>query len=142
MSPCILTGSLKSLPSGKACTDDSTCKSDKETYILKARSTQKVLTPIGIARDGHKIFGPYDADGVAWDPCDVNVCNGITIEGEYAYVMTTFFPYTVGCFSTGAQPLLYASCSTNPRKCTSAGSFLSLGSVFFILISLIYVFLQ
>lgn len=39
MSPCILEGSLKSQPGGKACTDDTTCKSSKTTYILKAKTS-------------------------------------------------------------------------------------------------------
>jgi hypothetical protein len=39
MSPCLFDGSLKSLPNGYACSADSTCKSDKQTYILKARNS-------------------------------------------------------------------------------------------------------
>lgn len=142
MSPCILSGALKSSPTAKTCASDTTCKSDKSTYILKAKSSQKTLTPIGIARDGHKIYGPYDEDGNTWDPCDVDMCNGLIIDGEYAYVMTTFFPYTVGCFATGNQPLLYASCSKNPRKCATSGTYLTLGYAIFALFSLFYVLIQ
>jgi hypothetical protein len=97
--------------------------------------------PIGIARDGHKIYGPYDSNGDLWDPCDVDVCNGLTIDGEYAYVLTYFFPYTVGCFSTGYQPTLYASCSKNPRICGGA-SYISMEMAFMLLMAMFLLFLQ
>lgn len=58
----------------------------------------KRLIPIGIARDGHLIYGPYNSNGLLWKPCDVDLCNGRIINGQYAYVMTTFFPYTIGCW--------------------------------------------
>jgi hypothetical protein len=141
MSPCIFDGSLKSLPNAYACSDDSTCKKDKLNYILKARTSQKTLLPVGIARDGHKIYGPYDANGATWNACDVDMCNGLEINGEYAYVMTTFFPYTVGCFAEGNQPTLFASCTINPRSCTSA-SFMTMGYAILALMSLLYVLLQ
>lgn len=144
MSPCILSGALKSSPTAKSCNSDTTCKSDKETYLLKAKSSQKTLTPIGIARDGHKIYGPFDDNGDTWDPCDVDICNGLIIDGEYAYVMTTFFPYTVGCLGDGniPTPEYLASCSKNPRKCASGGSFLNLGYAIFALFAFFYILIQ
>jgi len=70
--------------------------------MTKVRNSAKIVMPIGIARDGHKIYGPFaDASGTYYDPCDVDICNGMTIDGEYVYVTTYFFPYTVGCFSVG-----------------------------------------
>lgn len=105
-SPCILDGAWKENPEGSTCKSDSSCSSDMLTYMLNVRRSQKTLMPVGIAKDGHKIYGPYDANGDLWDACDVDVCNGMTINGEYAYVLTSFFPYTVGCFSTGNQPIL------------------------------------
>jgi hypothetical protein len=141
MSPCIFDGSLKSLPGAYACSADATCKSDKKTYILKAKTSQKTLLPVGIARDGHKIYGPYDSTGATWDACDVDMCNGLYINGEYAYVMTTFFPYSVGCFAVGNQPVLSASCSINSRVCGS-GSFISLGYALLAFVSIFIILLQ
>lgn len=145
MSPCILDGTIKALAIGKSCDGDSSCKNKKSTHMTTVKSAYKTLTPIGIARDGHKIYGPYDASGALWQPCDVDICNGKTINGEYAYVTTTFFPYTVGCFGIGNKPLLQASCSVNPRKCTgadSSSSYISLGYLFMALLSIFYILLQ
>ena len=58
----------------------------------------KTLRPIGIAKDGHKIYGPYNENGQLWEPCDVDYCNGRYINGEYVYVVTMFYPYIVGCW--------------------------------------------
>ena len=42
---------------------------------------------IGIARDGHLIYGPYNNDGEIWHCDDYDSCNGITLaNGSYAYV--------------------------------------------------------
>lgn len=60
MSPCIFDGTIKSLPLGKSCDSDSSCRNKKANHMITARSAYKTLTPIGIARDGHKIYGPYD----------------------------------------------------------------------------------
>lgn len=56
------------------------------------------MNPIGIAKDGHILWGPYKDDGTLWSDCDVDFCNGATINGAYGYASTSFFPYTVGCF--------------------------------------------
>jgi len=59
-----------------------------------------------------------DTDGTLWDECDVDVCNGVTIDGEYSYVSTVFFPYTVGCWGPGNALLnVEASCSSEARLC-------------------------
>lgn len=57
----------------------------------------------GIARDGHVIYGPYNADGEIWGCEDVDRCNGFFLaDGSYGYASTTFFPYLVGCWGPGA----------------------------------------
>jgi hypothetical protein len=66
----------------------------------------KTLIPVGIARDGHFIYGPYNQDGKLWTKCEVDVCNGKIINGKYAYVMTTFHPYTIGCWGPGEKSSL------------------------------------
>ena len=66
-SPCIFTSTVKSVTSGSTCASDTTCSSDPMTYALNYVTTSyKKLTPIGIAKDGHWIYGPYKDDGTLW----------------------------------------------------------------------------
>lgn len=76
---------------------------------------------IGIARDGHMILGPYKDDGTLWQPCEVDVCNGVTIDGSYHYVLTRFFPYSIGCWGPASKTSYDLSCSTNERVCNERG---------------------
>jgi hypothetical protein len=65
------------------------------------------------------ILGPYTSAGKLWQPCDVDACNGVTIDGKYYYVLSNFYPYTIGCWGP-ANPTSYAlSCTTNERVCSS-----------------------
>jgi hypothetical protein len=95
------------------------CKRGAKAFLVENWPT-KTLTPVGLALDGRVIYGPYDKSGRLWQPCEVDVCNGVFINGEYAYVSTMFHPYTVGCWGPGNTPLLSQSCSSNPRKCMNA----------------------
>jgi hypothetical protein len=70
----------------------------------------------GLAKDGHVIYGPYNADGDLWSCEDVDMCNGFTLtDGSYGYASTTFFPYIVGYWGPG-----YAVHDFMP-SCTSSG---------------------
>jgi len=74
--------------------------------------------PIGLAKDGRVIYGPFRIDGTTWESCDVDICNGRMMNGFYGYVTTGFFPYTVGCFGPGTNPKtsdMVATCSNFPR---------------------------
>lgn len=72
---------------------------------------------IGLAKDGHKIYGPYDDDGENWQPGDVDVCNGRFINGEYAYVTTRFYPYTIGCWGPGPVTSTFSpTCTQNSKN--------------------------
>ena len=64
------------------------------------------LDVLGIAFDGHVIYGPYDASGNLWQPCAVDICNGIWFGDLYAYVATSFHPYFVGCWGPANSPLI------------------------------------
>ena len=59
---------------------------------------------IGIARDGHMIIGPWKENGEIWG-CDRDVCNGAFVDGSYVYVGSDNFPYVVGCWGPGPDPL-------------------------------------
>ncbi len=77
------------------------------------------LDVVGIAKDGHIIYGVQNAAGAAWTGYDY--CNGIFLDGdndgtkeEYSYVSTITFPYQVGCFGNANTPATYApECTTN-----------------------------
>lgn len=75
---------------------------------------------IGIARDGHMIIGPYKPDGTTWG-CERDVCNGAFVDGSYVYVGSDNFPYVVGCWGPGPDPLYKPSC-TNSGCGSLAGS--------------------
>ena len=83
----------------------------------------KTMLPIGLAKDGRIIYGPFKLDGTLWQPCDVDVCNGVRSGDNYFYVATMFHPYFVGCFGPSNSAMgLSASCSSNPRLCISGAS--------------------
>jgi hypothetical protein len=54
---------------------------------------------VGVAKDGHPIYGPYNSDGELWTCDDHDICNGRFFDnGTYGYIATSTFPYVVGCF--------------------------------------------
>jgi len=94
--------------SGTACIDNG--------YMYAGWPTANYGGIFGLAKDGHIVYGPYNADGDLWGCDDVDVCNGFTdSSGSYAYASTTTFPYLVGCW--GPAPAMtvgvYSSCSSN-----------------------------
>lgn len=109
----------------------STCVADKATYQSKTGAmTDDVKTVMeqawaaipyrsafGIAKDGRPILSPFHGNGKAYDACEVDVCNGLEINGHYMYASTFFHPYMVGCYGKGSAPELYQECSSNPRLC-------------------------
>lgn len=84
------------------CDEDNDCHLDRIDFSLRGFGTQPNLNPIGIAKDGHVIYGPYKEDGTIWNHCDLDICNGIWLGDDiYAYAATTFHPYFVGCWGPG-----------------------------------------
>ncbi|CAF1328433.1 unnamed protein product [Adineta steineri] len=79
--------------------------------------TAKKLTVIGIAKDGHVIYGPYLASGNLVTS-GIDICNGMFYDsiGNYAYFATTKFPYITGCFGPGNYPSFGPSCTTNGQS--------------------------
>jgi len=57
----------------------------------------------GLAKDGHVIYGPFNAAGETWACDDVDMCNGFFLDdGSYGYASTIRFPYIVGCWGPAA----------------------------------------
>lgn len=74
-SPCIYN--LLNNVEPAACASIAACKADPRAYALaKVPAKLQSLNPIGLAKDGRVIYGPYKADGTLWQPCEVDVCNG------------------------------------------------------------------
>lgn len=72
--------------------------------------------PIGLARDGHIILGPYKSDGTRYGCDDRDQCNGAFVGDDadvYAYVGSGEFPYVVGCWGPGPAATVAPSCSNN-----------------------------
>lgn len=100
MPPCIFNAALDDT-AGPCLTG---CSNNLINYGLSGYTTKKTLTPIGIAKDGHIIYGPYDSTGKTWVGTEVDICNGKMIDGVYGYVASTFHPYFVGCWGPGNYP--------------------------------------
>jgi len=68
----------------------------------------------GIARDGHVIYGPYNASGELWGCDDHDVCNGFFLPDQsYAYAATATFPYIVGCWGPAPAQEYGLTCSNS-----------------------------
>lgn len=112
----------------------STCIADQD-YILNApmgrmgdvmnltrsvyNENLKYRSVLGISKDGRPIYTPLYDNGKEYSGCDVDICNGIEIDGHYSYVSTLFHPYIMGCYGPGSSPSLKQSCSGNPRICNA-----------------------
>lgn len=82
-------------------------------------------TIIGIAKDGHLVYGPtVDPATGTIVTGGTDICNGVLFDGHhgdgvlrsYGYQATTSFPYLVGCFGPASHPRANAtkpSCTTN-----------------------------
>jgi hypothetical protein len=77
---------------------------DPSTFMQTAWSAIPYRTAIGLAKDGRIIWSPYSSGSTPYAYCDVDVCNGITVNNFYGYASTFFSPYTVGCFGAGSFP--------------------------------------
>ena len=72
---------------------------------------------IGIAKDGHPIYGPKDSTGTRFACGDTDLCNGKFFgDGHYGYVSVETFPYVLGCYGPAA-PKTHSPTCTN-FKCT------------------------
>ena len=85
----------------------------------------KGLQIVGLALDGHAIYGPYNQDQELWTCEDHDVCNGrffTDMDNSYAYVVTATHPYFVGCWGPGPNQIFGQRCSTKPCGSSSLAS--------------------
>lgn len=67
---------------------------------------------VGIAKDGHPIYGPYNASGEAWTCSERDVCNGVFFsDTNYGYAATKTHPYVLGCWGPAASQTYAQTCS-------------------------------
>ena len=87
-------------------------------FIASAYRTGIVV--VRRAKDGHLVYGPYQADGTLVT-AGFDVCGGVWFDEDgdgapetYAYFATDTFPYYSGCFGPGNFPEHTPQCTTNP----------------------------
>ena len=91
--------------------------SDFKAIATESYSEWPYRSVMGLSKDGRPIYTPYYGNGQEYDPCDLDVCNGIDVGGHYSYVSTLFHPYFMGCYGPGHDSDYAQSCSQNPRVC-------------------------
>jgi hypothetical protein len=98
------------------CNNIPACNASIANYSISMFNDTKTLTVIGIAKDGHLIYGPYTSNGILVTN-GFDICNGMFFDsiGNYGYFVTNTFPYIIGCFGPGNYPKdLLPNCTTNP----------------------------
>lgn len=88
----------------------------------KGYSNLQYRSVYGISKDGRPIYTPYHTGGEMYTACQVDVCNGLEVNGYYSYVATYFHPYFIGCFGTGSNPDMPQQCSTKPKSCSGSSN--------------------
>lgn len=114
VSPCIVDDSYSV---GKTCNEVDECSEDFLGYAYTPFQSLGQY-PVGLSKDGRIIWGPYKDDGTLYDACDVDICNGMEIDGRYGYISTMWHPYILGCFGPGNQiDTIIQECTINPPTC-------------------------
>lgn len=80
---------------------------DLKTIMAEGWAQCPYRSALAISKDGRPILTPYYSGGVAYSDCEVDICNGLDINGHYQYATTFFHPYIMGCYGRGSAPALY-----------------------------------
>ena len=72
-------------------------------HIIESYVKKPYREVMGLSKDGRPIYSPLHGNGKVYSYCDVDVCNGMWIDGHYSYVSTMFHPYVIGCFGPGGN---------------------------------------
>ncbi|CAF1279339.1 unnamed protein product [Adineta ricciae] len=97
-----------------ACAAVYACSSNITSYSVSSFSSYQTKTIIGLAKDGHLIYGPYLSLSTRVTS-GFDACNGMfhDSKGNYAYFATSTYPYLVGCFGPANYPSFGPNCTTN-----------------------------
>ncbi|CAF1093978.1 unnamed protein product [Adineta ricciae] len=124
----VASGCMVNPPSGNltGCGPDIGCLNNVANYSIQMFSSYRVLTVIGIAKDGHIIYGPYLSTGTQVTS-GFDICNGMFHDsiGNYGYFATNTYPYVTGCFGPGNYPNVKPNCTTNPATSYVKSSYAS-----------------
>ena len=111
LSPCIADPTSQSV---NPCNAKNGCNDFAEHSVT---GYKRELMVIGIAKDGHVMYGPYLSNGEEAGQAGLDVCNGAVgladCDDSYAYFATKTFPYLAGCFGSGNRPQFTPQCSDN-----------------------------
>ena len=122
------TGCMLNPPTGSisSCNGVPACSSNIANYSITSFSSYQTKTVIGIAKDGHIIYGPYLSSN-SRVTSGFDVCNGMFHDstGNYGYFATSTYPYLVGCFGPGNYPSFGPNCTTNGPISYTMSSFAS-----------------
>lgn len=125
-----------------ACSANTECSTDKELYLYDAfkDNSYDERTPIGVAKDGHVIYGPFNDAGNRY--CSKpDVCNGrYDSDGYYEYITTSYAPFGPACWGPASSTSYSQTCSSKPRweepdECWAKLVMLSVGSVAMIFVN-------
>jgi hypothetical protein len=112
----ISSGCMVNPPTGpiSGCAATTACISNISNYAMSGFSSYQTMTVIGVATDGHVVYGPYLSSNNRVTS-GFDVCNGMFYDsiGNYAYFATSTYPYLVGCFGPGNYPSFGPNCTTN-----------------------------
>jgi len=117
ISPCINPDFLSGIDMA-SCADYDDCANDISAWAISSFSNWNKEV-IGIGKDGHVLYSPYNSNGDLWTPAEVDGCNGAWSDDhmDYFYVGTQWHPYLVGCMGSANKPhveySLYPQCSLN-----------------------------
>ena len=117
MSPvCLFSNPIRNgVTFNSLCSQNSDCFTDSTYYLINdGFRNHKELQAIGLAQDGHVIYGPYNQYGELWTCDDHDLCNGhfftdVPIDQDkelysaYGYVTTLTHPYHVGCWGPAVK---------------------------------------
>jgi hypothetical protein len=124
----ISSGCMVNPPTGpiSSCAALSSCSSNIANYAISGFSNYQTMTVIGVAKDGHVVYGPYLSAGTRVTS-GFDVCNGMFYDsiGNYAYFATSTYPYLVGCFGPGNYPSFGPNCTTNGVSSYTMSSYAS-----------------
>ena len=116
MPPCIYNRSI-GVASLTSCTKNANCNGNGLNYALNSfpRNTSVAgIQVMGLAKDGHLIYSPISSNGNVTHCYQLDMCNGrLMTSGDYAYFMTNYFPYTVGCWGPAMDQKYVPSCTIN-----------------------------
>eukprot|EP00347_Sterkiella_histriomuscorum_P010578 403375740 len=129
---------------GKKCKDFTQCWQNPVSYAFQNSLTANEFEVMGLIKDGNILYGLFEAlfdenfSISEEDPNQLDVCNGIFIGTQYAYAMTSYYPYQPGCFGPGNIKKITPKCTSNLRLKGIQIAFRFVNIVILVLISTIY----